>query len=197
MKASGRSKTHYGLELSLWLLTPRSLSAHVQLSPLSDRAPLSDRVFSFLCPCCDYSLEVKDKDWLFTLFLLAVNSSTGAYLSLISRNASRRVADCKFPTWSPHISYLTMRAHGFLLSRKMGSHIQSLPIGFHPYIHSFMHLSTHPSNVGFLLVVCPCRSLPLKHFLLSHRVLLPTSAFPQCLPWPPPANLAPYHPVSN
>ena len=61
-------------------------------------SPLSYRVFSFLCPCRDYSLEVRDKDWLFTLFLLAVNSSTGAYLSLISRNASRRVADYKFPT---------------------------------------------------------------------------------------------------
>ena len=59
---------------------------------------LSDRVFSFLYPCRDYSFEVRDKDWLFTLFLLATNSSTGAYLSLISRNASRRVADYKFPT---------------------------------------------------------------------------------------------------
>ena len=158
---------------------------------------LSNRVFSFLYRCRDYSFEVRDKDWLFILFLLATNSSTGAYLSLISRNASRRVADYKFPTWSPCISYLTMRAHGFLLSRKVGSHIQSPPIGFHPYIHSFMYLSTHPSNIDFPLVVCPCRSLPLKHFLLSLRILLPTSAVPQCFPWPPPANLAPCQPVSN
>ena len=35
---------------------------------------LSDRVFSFLCPCHDCSLEVRDRDRLFTLFLLAANS---------------------------------------------------------------------------------------------------------------------------
>ena len=69
---------------------------------------LSDRVLSFLCPCHDYSLELRDKDWLFTLFLLVVNSSIEAHLSLISRNESRRVADCKFPIWSPSISYLTI-----------------------------------------------------------------------------------------
>ena len=62
--------------------------------------PLSDRVFSFLCPCHDYSLEVlaRDKDWLYALFLLPVNSSTEAHLSLISGNASRRVANYKCPT---------------------------------------------------------------------------------------------------
>ena len=68
----------------LWLLTPRSLS------------PLSDSVFSFLCPCHDYSLEVRDKDWLFTLFLLTVNSSTEAHLSLISRNEERRLSWVQF-----------------------------------------------------------------------------------------------------
>lgn len=46
-------------------------------------SPLSDRIFSLLCPCHDCSLQVRDKDWLFTLFLLAVNSSTGAHLYLI------------------------------------------------------------------------------------------------------------------
>ena len=50
-----------------------------------------------------HSLEVIDKDWLFTLSLLAVNSSTGAHLYIISRNAKRRLVDCKFPTWS-HLS---------------------------------------------------------------------------------------------
>ena len=62
--------------------------------------------FSFLCPRNDYSPEVRDKDWLCILFLLDVNSSTGAHLSLISKIVSRRVTDCKFPTWSPSISYL-------------------------------------------------------------------------------------------
>ena len=69
-------------------------------------APLSDRVLSFLCPCPDYFLEVRDKDRLFTLFLLVVSSSAEVHLSLISRNESRRVADCKFPIRSPYISYL-------------------------------------------------------------------------------------------
>ena len=32
-------------------------------------SPLSDRVFSFVCPSYDYSLEVRDKDWLYILFL--------------------------------------------------------------------------------------------------------------------------------
>ena len=41
---------------------------------------------------------------LFTLFFLAVNPSTGAHLSLILRNAKRRLVDYKFPTWN-HLSY--------------------------------------------------------------------------------------------
>ena len=51
---------------------------------------LSDRVFSFLCPCHDYSLEVRDKNWLFTQFLLAANSSTGAHLSPTSYSQRHR-----------------------------------------------------------------------------------------------------------
>jgi len=58
----------------------------------------------------------RDKDWLFTLFLLllpfqranrrlVVNSSTGTHLSLVSGNAKRRLADCKCPTWSPSLSF--------------------------------------------------------------------------------------------
>jgi len=65
----------------------------------------------FVFASLSYSLEVltRDKDWLFTLFLLLllflrangeliVHSSTGAHLSLIAGNAKRRLADCKCPT---------------------------------------------------------------------------------------------------
>ena len=82
----------------------------------------SGGVFASLCPCHDYSLEMftRYKDWLFTLFLrllpfwrgnrrLVVNSSTGAHLSLASGNSKRRLADCKYPTWSLSISYLRIR----------------------------------------------------------------------------------------
>ena len=69
-------------------------------------SPLSDRIFSLLCPCHDCSLQVRDKDWLFTLYFLAIDSSTGAHLSLISGNAERRVTDCRFPIWSPSVSYV-------------------------------------------------------------------------------------------
>ena len=65
------------------------------------------------CPCCDYYLDychdyylkvfTRDKDWVFTLFLLLlpfwranrrliVNSSTGAHLSLVSGRANRNLA---------------------------------------------------------------------------------------------------------
>ena len=37
--------------------------------------PVSDRAFSFLCPCHDCSLELRDRLPVY-LFLLAVNSST-------------------------------------------------------------------------------------------------------------------------
>ena len=107
VKASGRSQTHYGLELSR-LLTPRSLFVYV--SP----CPSLRRDFTSLCVCRYYFLEVltRNKDWLLTLFLLSllflranggliVNSSTGAHLSLISGNAKRRLADCKCPTLEP------------------------------------------------------------------------------------------------
>ena len=97
--------------ISLWLLTTRSLSAHVQCLPYQIGLPYETGFgwfffFSFLCPRNDYSPEVRDKEWLCILFLLDVNSSTGAHLSLISKIVSRRVTDCKFPTWSPSISYL-------------------------------------------------------------------------------------------
>ena len=67
VKASGRSKTHYGLELSpdFWLQGAFLHECSVSLTLYSDK------VFP-LCPCRDYSVETfaGDKDWLSTLFLL-------------------------------------------------------------------------------------------------------------------------------
>ena len=60
-------------------------------------SPLSDRAFSFLCPGDDYALDLRAKTSYLSCFLLVVNSSTGAQLSLMSRNPKRRLADCKFP----------------------------------------------------------------------------------------------------
>ena len=47
-------------------------------------SPLTNRVFSFLCSCHNYSLRLEN-DCVFTLFLLGVNSSTGAHVSLYLR----------------------------------------------------------------------------------------------------------------
>ena len=54
VKASGRSKTHYGLKLSpdFWLQ-----GALVHMYSIS-LILYSDRVFASLCPCHDYSLEM-------------------------------------------------------------------------------------------------------------------------------------------
>ena len=76
------------------------------------------RVFASVHACHNYSLEVlpRDKDWLFTLFLLSLPRANGgagckflnwSHLFLASGNAKRRLADCKCQTWSLSISYLT------------------------------------------------------------------------------------------
>ena len=54
VKASGRSKTHYGLELSpdFWLQGALVHTCSISL------ILYSDRVFASLCPCPDYSLEM-------------------------------------------------------------------------------------------------------------------------------------------
>ena len=46
-------------------------------------SPVSDRVFSFLCPCYDYSLELRDKLADYPVFV-----------------------SCKFLNWSRPVSYL-------------------------------------------------------------------------------------------
>ena len=46
-------------------------------------SPVSDRVFSFLCPCYDYSLELRDKLAVYPVFV-----------------------GCKFLNWSRPVSYL-------------------------------------------------------------------------------------------
>ena len=116
VKASGRSKAHYGLELSSDFWPQRAFLCLCSVLP----NPLLRQGFASHCPCQDYSLEVftRDKDWLLTLFLLllqflranrglVVNSSTGTHLSVASGNAEKRLADCEFPTWNPSISYFT------------------------------------------------------------------------------------------
>ena len=124
VKASGRGKTPYGLELSsdFWLqgtfLHMCRVSLILERGKWRSLNPLLRQDFAFLCPCHDYFLEMltRDKDWLFTLFLLllpfqranrrlVVNSSTGAHLSLVSGNAKRRLAGCKCPTRSPSVSF--------------------------------------------------------------------------------------------
>ena len=67
-------------------------------------SPLTKIVFSFLCPCHNYSLRLEN-GCLFTLFLLGVNSSTGAHESLISGNAKGKMAHPRHLTWSPSGSY--------------------------------------------------------------------------------------------
>ena len=61
--------------------------------------------FASLCPCHDYSLEMftRNKDWLFTLFLLSLPFWTDSR------------AGYKFLNWSPPISYQEMqRGAGWL-----------------------------------------------------------------------------------
>ena len=105
VKASGRSKTHYGLEFfsDFWLQGAFLCMCIVSLILYSERNFFF--FFASLCPCHDYSLEMftRNKDWLFTLFLL----------SLPFWIASR--AGCKFLNWSPPISYQEMqRGAGWL-----------------------------------------------------------------------------------
>ena len=88
MKASGRSKTHDGLQLILTFDYKEPFTCVV--------SPLLDRVVSFFCPCHDYSLEVGEKDWLFTLFLLLAVTSGLRTIYLLSQEMQRRLADCKF-----------------------------------------------------------------------------------------------------
>ena len=124
MKASGRARFimawYYPLNFD-----PQGAFLHkynVSLLPKEEGAqnPLvldSVRVLP-LCPCHDYYLDfchdchrnvfIRDKAWLFTLFLLllpfrranrklTVNALTGAHLSFSPRNAN----SFKYPAWSP------------------------------------------------------------------------------------------------
>ena len=111
VKASGRSKAHYVLVLSLDFLTHKEPFCACVVSPLFPKGrrslnPLLKQHFAPLCPCHDYYIKVftRDKHWLFTWFLLLlpfqranrrliVNALTRAHLSLVSRNAN----SCKYP----------------------------------------------------------------------------------------------------
>ena len=116
VKASGRSKAHYVLVLSLDFLTHKEPFCACVASPLSEKRgqgePLilySHRVLPPLRPCLDYchdhylNVFTKDKRWLFTLFLLlfpfcrakrrlTLNALTRAPLSLVSGNVNS--CDC-------------------------------------------------------------------------------------------------------
>ena len=87
----------------LWLLTQKSLSGHVSC------LLYQTGFFPFFVLAIITPLEVFNKRprLAIYLFLLAVTSSTGAHLPLVSGNAKRRLVYCKFPTWSPSISSLT------------------------------------------------------------------------------------------
>ena len=114
MKAFGKSKTHYGLALSLDF-DPQGAFLCMVVSPLSQKRweqrslnHLLKQSFAYLCPSRDSYLDnshdyylqcLQEKHWLFTLFLLLltfwranrrliVNALTGAHLSLVSRNAN-------------------------------------------------------------------------------------------------------------
>ena len=102
-QAVSQSEVFWEKQDSLW---PELCSDWPQATFLHMCSVSVNRQGFFLCPCRDYSLEVRDKDWLFTLYFLAIDSSTGAHLSLISGNAERRVTDCRFPIWSPSVSYV-------------------------------------------------------------------------------------------
>ena len=122
VKASGRSKIHYGRYHPL-TFNPRGAFSVCVVSPLSPKSreqrslnSLSKQGFAPLCPCHDYYF--KNKHWLFTLFLLLfpfpranrrliVNAVTGAHLSFLSGNANRRLVVSILP-----------EAH-FFLPRKM------------------------------------------------------------------------------
>ena len=101
VKASGRSKTHYGLALSR-VLTHKKPFCVCVVSPLLQKSGGRDpwilysyRLLPPLCPCHDYHLKVftRDKHWLFTQLLLPfqranrrliVNTWTKVHLSLLS-----------------------------------------------------------------------------------------------------------------
>ena len=84
-------------------------------------SPLTNRVFSFLCPCHNYSLRLEN-DCLFTLFLLGVNSSTGIYIpshvSLISGNAKGKMT--AFKTFNMKPIRLLPENYIFLGRKKVG-----------------------------------------------------------------------------
>ena len=106
VKASGRSKTYYGLALSFDLWPTRSPSEHVQCLPCPKKReeqkslhPLLSQSFVSLCPCHGYFPEMftRDKDCLFLLLLpfwrenrrLAINSSAEGHPSLVSEHVNR------------------------------------------------------------------------------------------------------------
>ena len=80
-------------------------------------SPLTNRVFSFLCPCHNYSLRLEN-DCLFTLFLLGVNSSAGTHVSLISGNAKGKMT--AFKTFNMEPIRLLPENYIFLRRKKVG-----------------------------------------------------------------------------
>ena len=109
-KVSGKSKTHYGLALfpDFW---PQGNFLH--MCSVSFKGEWSTLNFTqsfplFVLATTYLKVFIRDKHWLFTLFLLLlpfwrenrrliVNVLTRAYLSLISENAG----SFKYPAWSP------------------------------------------------------------------------------------------------
>ena len=96
VKASQRSKPHYGLECSSDFYLQ---GAFLHLCTVS----FIRQGFSFLSPCHDYSFELRDKLAVYPVFLGCkfLNRSPP-----ISWHAKRRVADCRCPTCGPSNSFL-------------------------------------------------------------------------------------------
>ena len=80
-------------------------------------SPLTNRVFSFLCPCHNYSLRLEN-DCVFTLFLLGVNSSTGAHVSLYLRECKGE--DDTFMTFNMEPTSLLPENYILLGRKKVG-----------------------------------------------------------------------------
>ena len=109
MKAFGKSKTHYGLALSLDF-DPQGAFLCMVVSPLSQKRweqrsldHLLKQSFAYLCPSRDSYLDnshdyylqcLQEKHWLFTVPVVT------------SISEGKQGADCKCLNWSPPISCL-------------------------------------------------------------------------------------------
>ena len=114
VKASGRSKTLYGLEWSSDFWLQRAFLCMCSVLPNS----FFRQGFASLCPCQDYYLDVYKRQRLATYSVSVVTSISeskqGAGCKFLNWNPPicclrkcREEAGCEFSTWNPSISHLT------------------------------------------------------------------------------------------